>query len=54
MCLPLLLNSATLPLGERKRFPLMVSMYVLAVVNDLGLAASSRIHGVAAGDLLMF
>jgi hypothetical protein len=30
-------------LGKRNRFPLMIPMYVLAVVNDLGLAASSRI-----------
>jgi hypothetical protein len=35
MSLPLLLNSATWPLGGNERFPLMVSMPVLAVVNVL-------------------
>ena len=34
MCLPLLLNSATLPLGKGERFPLMVPLYVIAVTND--------------------
>jgi len=43
MCLPLLVDSATLPPGKRKRYPLMVPMCVLAAVNDLGPAASIRI-----------
>jgi hypothetical protein len=35
MCLLLLLISATLPWAKRNSFPLMIPMYVLAVVNDL-------------------
>jgi hypothetical protein len=35
MCLQLHLISATLPRGKRKMFPLIIPMYVRAVVNDL-------------------
>ena len=41
MSLPLLLNSAIWPLGDAKRFALMVSMHVLAVENVLIFAQKS-------------
>jgi hypothetical protein len=42
MCLPLPLNSAPLFLGERKRYPLMIPMYMLAVLNDLALTGGTE------------
>ncbi|MEH2516380.1 hypothetical protein V1279_001953 [Bradyrhizobium sp. AZCC 1610] len=43
MCLPLLLNSVSLLLGEAKEIRPIIPMYVLTVVNDILCSRSKQL-----------